>query len=70
MTSKPRETAALILCLGVAALMPPIALIFGKPGFILGVPVPVLYIFGIWLLLVAGAVAISRILPDDTEPFD
>lgn len=64
MTSKPRETAALLLCLGTVLLFPPIALIFAKPTLLLGIPLPVFYVFGIWLLLVLGAVAVSRLLPD------
>lgn len=68
-TRKPREAAALLLCLGVALLFPPLALIFAKPHNLLGIPLPVFYIFGTWLLLVLGAVAIARILPD-TESSD
>lgn len=69
MKSKPREAAALLLCLGTVLSFPPIALIFAKPHHVLGVPLPVFYIFGTWLLLVLGAVAISRLLPD-TESAD
>jgi hypothetical protein len=69
LTSKPRETAALILCLGAALCFPPLALIFAKPAFLLGVPLPVFYIFGVWVLLVAGAAATSRLLPE-TESSD
>ena len=64
MTSKPREAAALIVCLGVALVFPPIALIFAKPHHLLGVPLPVFYIFGIWLALVLGAAVVARLLPD------
>ncbi|MDZ7842799.1 MAG: hypothetical protein U5R46_18535 [Gammaproteobacteria bacterium] len=69
MKSRPRETAALLLCLGVVLLFPPIALIFDKPHRLLGIPLPVFYVFGTWLLLVLGAYAVSRILPD-TESSD
>lgn len=64
MRSKPRETAALLLCIGVVLWIPPIALIFGKPVWLFEVPLPVFYIFGTWLLLVAGAIVVSRILPE------
>jgi len=67
MIGKPREAAALLLCLGAALLLPPIALIFAKTHRLLDVPLPVLYIFGVWLLLVAAAVAISRYLPDTSD---
>lgn len=68
MISKPRETAALVLCLGIALLFPPIALIFAKPALLLGIPLPVFYVFGVWLLLVLGAVAVTRLLPDSERP--
>jgi hypothetical protein len=67
MTSKPRELAALLLCLGVALLCPPIALIFSKSLWLFEVPLPVFYVFGTWLLLVLGAVWLSRVLPDAEE---
>lgn len=67
--SKPREAAALLLCLGVVLAFPPIALIFARPHYVLGVPLPVFYLFGTWLLLVLSAIAISRLLPD-TESAD
>ena len=63
-SGKPREAAALLVCLGLALLFPPIVLIFAKPHHMLGIPLPVFYIFGIWLVLVLGAVAVSRLLPD------
>lgn len=69
MKSKPREAAALLLCLGTVLSFPPIALIFAKAHHVLGIPLPVFYIFGTWLLLVLGAVVISRLLPD-TESAD
>ncbi|HSH40792.1 MAG TPA: hypothetical protein VK973_01560 [Arenicellales bacterium] len=69
MTSRPRESAALILCLGAALCFPPLALIFARPALLLGVPLPVFYIFGVWILLVAGAVVTTRLLPE-TESSD
>lgn len=69
MKSKPREAAALLLCVGAVLSLPPIALIFAKPHYVLGVPLPVFYVFGTWLLLVLGAIAMSRLLPD-TESAD
>lgn len=67
MIAKPREAAALMLCLGVVLLCPPIALIFAKPPHLLGIPLPVFYIFGVWLGLVLGAVAVSRLLPEPSD---
>lgn len=64
MKSKPRETAALLVCVGVVLLFPPITLIFGKPHHLFDIPLPVFYVFGTWLILVLGAFVVSRILPD------
>lgn len=65
--SKSRESAALLVCLGVVVLCPPIALIFSKARWLFDVPLPVFYIFGTWLLLVLGAVWVSRVLPDTED---
>lgn len=67
MIAKPREAAALLLCAGIVLLLPPIALIFAKPHDLLGIPLPVFYVFGIWVGLVIAAVVISRCLPDASE---
>lgn len=67
MIAKPREAAALLLCAGIVLLLPPIALIFSKPRDLLGIPLPVFYVFGIWVGLVIAAVVISRLLPDASE---
>lgn len=67
MIGKPREAAALLLCLGAVLLLPPIALIFAKPGHLLGIPLPVFYVFGIWIGLIVAAVIISRYLPDTAD---
>lgn len=67
MIAKSREAAALLLCAGIVLLLPPLALIFAKPGYLLGIPLPVFYVFGIWIALVIAAVAISRCLPDTTD---
>lgn len=69
MMSKPREAAALLVYAGAALLFPPLALIFAKSGQVLGIPLPVFYIFGTWLALVAGAIFLSRLLPK-TESTD
>lgn len=67
MITRPRESAALLLCLGVVLLLPPVALIFAKTIRLLDIPLPVLYVFGAWLALIVGAFVVSRILPDSPE---
>jgi len=67
MTGKAREAAALALCAGSVLLLPPVALIFSKPVELFGIPLPVFYVFGVWLALVIAAVVMSRRLPDHTD---
>jgi hypothetical protein len=62
--TQPRESAALLVCLGTVLLLPPIGLIFAHEYRILDIPLPVLYVFGAWIALVAGAFVISRVLPE------
>jgi len=68
MTSRSREAAALLVCLGAVFLLPPISLIFARASEAFGVPLPVLYVFGIWLFLVAGALLLALVLPDQDSP--
>ncbi len=65
--SKPRETSALLVCLGIVLLFPPIALIFGKSAYLFDIPLPVFYIFGIWLMLIIIARLLAKKLSDDSE---
>jgi hypothetical protein len=61
--SKIREKAALLLGLGIVLFMPPVALIFAKPHMLWGIPLPVLYIFVLWLALIGGVRFVSKRLP-------
>ncbi len=49
--------------LGLFLLMPPFIHIFAGPGVLLGVPVIVVYLFGVWAALIAAAALIARRLP-------
>src|SRR5690606_26506089 len=66
MTRRKLVAAALFFTLaGVVAMMPPFVLLFQFEESIFGVPVEAAYIFFVWALLVFGARAFSRLLPDD-----
>lgn len=66
MTRRKHIAAALFFTLaGVVAMMPPFILLFQFEGRLFGVPVEVAYVFLVWSVLVIGARAFSRILPDD-----
>jgi hypothetical protein len=45
--------------------MPPFIWVFHKDVFVVGVPLSALYVFGVWLALVAGSFWLSRALPED-----
>lgn len=70
MTRRKLVGAALFFTLfGVIAIMPPLVLAFRFDALILGVPVETVYIFAIWIFLVAGAILLGRNLPhDDPAP--
>ena len=54
------DASILILCLGIVLLLPPITFIFDKPTVLFGVPLVVLYMFGVWFALVLASCMISR----------
>lgn len=66
-----------LLLVGTIALTPPFAGIFLLDGIVGNIPFPLFYVLTVWLLLIAGAAALSRPLregdsgvqPDETaEP--
>lgn len=64
---KLHDRSIALVLVGVILLMPPvvgISLIDGKLG---GVPIPLLYVFAVWALLIAGAVLLARPLRDSDK---
>lgn len=55
------DIAVLVPFFGVVLLMPPLLNLFDDLQAPFGVPVEVLYLFGVWLLVIAGAVLLSRL---------
>jgi hypothetical protein len=60
---RARDAAVLLPLLGLFLLMPPIIALFAQPVTVVGVPLIVAYVFGVWLALVAALLA--RALPAD-----
>lgn len=54
------DVAILVPFFGVVLLMPPLLNLFDDLQAPFGVPLEVLYLFGVWLLVIAGAVLLSR----------
>ncbi|WP_156460204.1 hypothetical protein [Mesorhizobium sp. Root157] len=54
------DVAVLVPFFGIVLLMPPLLNLFEGLRAPFGVPLEVLYLFGVWLLVIAGAVLLSR----------
>jgi hypothetical protein len=66
--SRARDAAALLPLLGLFLLMPPVITLFAGEADIAGIPLIVVYVFGIWLALVACAALLSRRLAAEPPP--
>ena len=68
-TRSRRHDAALLLPVaGAIALLPPLIGFFGHPGRIFGLPIVVVYVFGLWIVLIAVAARLSRLLCNEASP--
>ena len=71
---KIRDRSIALALVGTVALMPPVVGVSLIEGNIGGVPAPLLYVFVVWSVLIAGAAALARPLldteesPSSTEP--
>jgi hypothetical protein len=63
-----RSAAVLVPVAGAFLLLPPFLPLFAAPVRVFGLPLIVLYIFGVWALLVLLTWAITRRLPPDADP--
>jgi len=64
---KVRDRSVALLLIGIACLMPPIAGIALIDEDIGGLPVPMLYLFTVWALLILGAALLARPLRDSED---
>lgn len=64
---KARDRAMVVPLIGFVLLMPPVAAIFDLDGHILGVPVPLVYVFAVWAGLIAAGALLARRLRDTDE---
>jgi hypothetical protein len=59
--SRSRELLVALFVLGIVLLTPPLLIVFNKATRVLGIPTLYLYLFAIWLALIAlVAVAVER----------
>jgi hypothetical protein len=64
---KRRDAAAILPMVGVVLLVSPLIDAFADAGTIAGIPVSVIYIFGIWFGLIALTARLARGLRDDED---
>ena len=62
---KARDASLAVTVFGALLLLPPILPFFDRSVTVGGVPLIVVYVFGVWLALIVLAWALSRRLPMD-----
>lgn len=62
---KVRDRSVVILIIGAVLLLPPVGSIALIDATLIGLPVPVLYVFAVWALLIAAAISLARALDQD-----
>lgn len=55
-----RDAAAVLPLFGTLLLLPPFVNLFARGDLLFGIPLEVVYLFGIWIALVLGALMLSR----------
>lgn len=59
-SSRLLDLAVLLPCVGLLLLMPPFIGLFTRPVTVFGIPLLVLYLFGVWALLIAATALLAR----------
>ena len=62
-SERSSDAVLALLALGVWLLMPPAVRLFVGADSLFGVPLLVLYLLGVWLLLILGTALLARRLP-------
>jgi len=57
---KTREVAFFLPVTGVLLLLSPLVSLFKSDGTVFGIPVTVVYVFGVWIALIIVAVLLAR----------
>ena len=58
---RARDLAVVLPLAGTLTFAPPLVGLFARPAFaVFGVPSVILYLFGLWLALILGALLVSR----------
>ncbi len=62
LTTKARQIALCLPLFGLVLLLPPAVRVFAVPAAIMGLPLIVIYVFGIWAALIIGTALLARYL--------
>ncbi len=62
---KLRDRSVVVLILGAVLLLPPVGSIALVDAALFGLPVPIIYVFAVWALLIAAAASLARGLDQD-----
>lgn len=65
---KARDAILALTIFGALLLMPPILPFFDRPLSLGGVPLIVIYVFGVWLALIVLAWVLARRVPMEKAP--
>jgi hypothetical protein len=71
MADRRRLTAGMLLLtvFGALLMLPPLVYVFNHPIAHLGIPQIVVYLFAVWVLLIAGTALLAHASPpDEAEP--
>lgn len=61
---KARDAILAVTVFGALLLLPPVLPFFDRTVSVLGMPLIVVYVFGVWIALIVAAWALSRRLPE------
>ncbi len=62
-----RDRSMVLMIVGAVLFLPPVAGVFLIDGTIAGLPIPLFYLFAVWIVLIAAAAALSRSLREGEE---
>lgn len=60
----------LLTVLGAVLMLPPLVYVFDQPFAHFGIPQIVLYLFALWLVLIAGTAVLTHALPREGSGTD
>jgi hypothetical protein len=63
-SARQHDVAVLLPCIGLLLLMPPFIGLFSPRLMLFGIPLQVLYVFGVWAVLIVLAAVLARRLPE------